>query len=73
MLAFYEVVGLVNSVSWAHRFLNLEGLSRAPVFWAFISTLDSSPPSPHNRVGNEAKRSSVELRSLAEVFVSGSF
>src|SRR5215469_3195264 len=46
---------------------DLEGCQGRPFFWAFISTLDS-PPSPHNGARNEAKRSSVQLRSMAEGF-----
>src|SRR5208337_358502 len=42
------------------------GLSRAPV--GRSSRPLTALPTPHNGRGNEAKRSSVELRSLAERF-----
>ena len=40
-----------------------EGLSRAPVFWAFISTLDRS--SPRNTIELGTKRNAVQLSFLA--------
>jgi hypothetical protein len=59
LLSIYEVVGHVKRKIRHTSPFGLGGLSRAPVFWAFISTLDS-PPNPHNGARNEAKRSSVE-------------
>src|SRR5215831_8669044 len=63
----YEVIGRVKSKICTHLLLGLGRRSRAPAR-AFISTLDRlSRPLTIAR-GNEAKRSSVELRSLVEGF-----
>jgi hypothetical protein len=59
-LSIYEVVGHVKRKMKHTSPIGLERLSRAPVFSAFISTLDSLS-SPHNGARNEAKRRSVEL------------
>jgi hypothetical protein len=65
----YEVIGLVNRKFRTQLLLDSGGLSRArPARGAFISTLDSLPESLTMEGGNEAKRSSVELRSLVEGF-----
>jgi uncharacterized membrane protein len=62
----YEVIGLVN-IKFAHATVgSWEAVKGAPK--AFISTLDSLPGSLTIERGNEAKRSSVELRSLVEGF-----
>jgi hypothetical protein len=45
LAAIYEVVGPVNRKIRHTSPYGLGGLSRAPFFWAFISTLDS-PPNP---------------------------
>ena len=63
----YEVIGRVKQKILHTSPLDPGRLSRAPPR-AFILTLDSLPGSLTMERGNEAKRSSVELRSVVEKF-----
>jgi hypothetical protein len=68
VLSIYEVVGRVNRKKDRH--LLSVGRAVKGARGAFILTLDGPPDLLTIERGNEAKRSSVELRSLPERFCS---